>query len=270
MERIRQPAVAGSFYPAEPGILRRQVEDLLAGGSTEGALGAVAPHAGYVYSGGVAGLVYGTARIPETVVLLGPNHRGLGATVALPAAAAMATPLGEVPVHEALAEAFLEACPGARRDAAAHKREHCLEVQIPFLQVARGGRPLWILPVLLGTLDPATLARVGSALGAALAREAPDSLLVASTDMSHFLPDRAARVRDQLAIQEMERLDAEGLRSVCTREQVTMCGLGGATVVMQACRDRGASHGRLLRYATSADAGGDPAEVVGYAGLLIR
>jgi AmmeMemoRadiSam system protein B len=182
----------------------------------------------------------------------------------------MATPLGEVPVHAAAAAAFLEACPIARPDDRPHKAEHSLEVQLPFLQAVRGDKPLSVLPVLLATHEAAALKEVAAALVAALEREAPGALLVASSDMSHYRPEAEARSRDREAIREMERLDPEALQEVCIREGVSMCGVSAAMVAMEACKMRGASEARLLRYATSAEAGGDPQEVVGYAGLLIH
>jgi len=270
MDRVRKPAVAGTFYPSDPEDLRRTAAGMLSGRGEEEALGVVVPHAGFIYSGPVAGHVFGTVRVPEVVVLLGPNHWGTGPGVAVPEARGMATPLGDVPVHAGAASAFLAACPSARKDDRSHRAEHSLEVQLPFLQLVRGDRPLSVLPILLATNDDDALHEVAAALVGLLEGEVQGALLVASSDMSHYVPEATARARDREAIREMERLDGEGLRDVCVREGVSMCGVAAAMVVMEACRSLGASGGRLLRYATSADAGGDPQEVVGYAGLMIH
>jgi AmmeMemoRadiSam system protein B len=255
--------------------LREEVTRLLAGaGPSTGArppreaVAAVVPHAGYVYSGPVAGAVFGRLIIPETVVLLGPNHTGLGASISVWASGAWRTPLGEVEVDEAFAAALLERFPPAAANESAHLREHALEVQLPFLQVLRPG--LRIVPIVLAVDTLAPLVSLGETL-AELAASHPRPLLVlASTDMTHFQPQRVAELQDKLALERVLALDAEGLWQVVLENDISMCGYMPTAAVLVYARARGATSGELVRYETSGDRTGDRGSVVGYAGVIIR
>lgn len=264
---LREPAVAGSFYPDAPGALAQVVDGWLAAPSPRAAaLGVVVPHAGYVYSGAVAGAVYGKVAIPARVVVLGPNHTGLGhAGAALWPAGDWATPLGVVPIDAALTGALGQAA-GVAPDPAAHLREHSLEVQVPFLQRARPD-------VAIAALCLAHLSyRACETLGRAVARAAEEAgaLVVASSDMSHYVSAATARAKDERAIERILALDPAGLYDVVHAEDISMCGIIPATVMLVAARERGATSAELVRYAHSGEVNGDHRSVVGYAGIVVR
>jgi AmmeMemoRadiSam system protein B len=262
----REPAVAGRFYAIEPRKLVRELDGYLGAGEARvAAKGIVAPHAGYVYSGAIAGSVYARVDVPQRVIVLGPNHTGLGRPVALwPPGGAWHTPLGSVPVSAALTSA-LAASPGIEQDRAAHLHEHSLEVQLPFLQRARPD--VEIAALCLGPLDVAECEAVGRAVAAAAG--AAGALVVASSDMSHYIPEDAARAKDRLAIDRILALDPEGLHRTVRRERISMCGVVPATVMLFAARELGATRAELVRYGSSADVSGDRDHVVGYAALLV-
>jgi hypothetical protein len=262
----RDPVVAGRFYPGDPIRLAREVDRLLAAaGEPAKVLGLVAPHAGYVYSGAVAGAVYARVVVPERVIVLGPNHTGLGGKVALWAEGRWETPLGAVPVDAGLAEALL-ASPLVARDREAHRFEHSLEVQVPFLQ--RRQARLSIAPLCLGPLAWPECEALGKHV--ARAASAAGALLVASSDMSHYLPAAEARAKDERALEKLLALDPRGLHEVVRREHITMCGFVPATVMLVAAREMGATRASLVRYGHSGETSGDDRSVVGYAGVVVR
>ena len=261
---LRHPAVAGTFYPADPRAHAGAVDGFLAtDAAPAAAIGVVAPHAGYVYSGAVAGAVYARVEVPARVLVLGPNHTGLGALEALWPAGAWQTPLGEVPIDAALTAALSRA-PGVEPDVGAHAREHALEVQVPFLQRRRAGVAVAAL-----CLGPLTWPEC-EALGRAVARAARGALLVASSDMTHYEPAAVAREKDARAIERILALDPEGLHRVVRREGITMCGVIPTTVMLVAARELGATSAELVRYAHSGEVTGDDDAVVGYAGVVVR
>jgi hypothetical protein len=261
----REPAVAGRFYTAEPAALRRQLDRFLAAdGQRVRAKGIVAPHAGYVYSGAVAGAVYARVEIPPRVVVLGPNHTGLGRPAALWPGGAWRLPSGDVAVDPDLTAA-LAASPLVERDPEAHLLEHSLEVQLPFL--ARARPDVAIAALCLGPLDLETCVALGEHVARAAA--AAGALVVASSDMSHYIPAERAREKDHRAIERILALDPAGLYDVVRRERITMCGIVPATVMLVAALELGATRAELVRYANSGDVSGDTRQVVGYAGLLV-
>ncbi len=262
---IRDPAVAGHFYDAKPQALAAEVDRLL---SAEApgirARGVLAPHAGYVYSGAVAGAVYARVDVSPRVIVLGPNHTGLGARAALWPGGAWRTPLGSVPIDPGLTGA-LAGCPLLEGDPVAHMREHSIEVQVPFLQRARPG--VTIAALCLGQLDYAECEEIGRAVARA-ARDA-GALVVASSDMSHYIPAALARAKDMRAVERIVALDPRGLHEVVRRERITMCGFIPATVMLVAVKELGASAAELVRYAHSGEVTGDDESVVGYAGIVV-
>jgi MEMO1 family protein len=267
--RVRQPAVAGVFYPASPASLGSMVERLTVEATTRhDLLACIAPHAGYVYSGSVAGKMYGHLRLPRRVVLLGPNHTGLGAAIAVAPEASWHTPLGDPPLDRELGNALIGAFPDAREDAAAHLREHALEVHLPFLQM---GRPdVVVLPICLGHLSLATCEALGGALAEVIRGAGEPVGIVASSDMTHYEPDEVARDRDRLAIDAALGLDPRRLYETVHAHRITMCGVVPATVAIAAARVLGATGAHLVDYATSGDVSGDRSSVVGYAGICFH
>jgi AmmeMemoRadiSam system protein B len=265
---IRQPAVAGQFYPAVGEKLRAEMENLVVPApGREKVLGIVAPHAGYIYSGGVAGELYGTVEVPRDVIILGPNHHGIGARAALHARGEWLTPLGRVPVNTRLAELVTQHAPLVAEDTTAHHYEHSLEVQVPFLQIVRPD--VTITPLCLGFNDFASCRALGTGIARAIREYGGEALIVASSDMTHYEAADAARAKDDQAIAEVLALNPEGLLKVCRERQITMCGVVPATVMLVAALELGATKARLVRYATSGDVTGDNRQVVAYAALTV-
>ncbi len=270
MEAVqRKPAVAGAFYPGTASALERELRTLVPEiADRHDLLACVAPHAGYVYSGGVAGEVYGHLDIPRRVVVLGPNHTGFGAMISVAPHATWRTPMGDQPVDRELAQLLVERHPLATFDAGAHGREHSLEVQLPFL-IAR--RPdVAVLPVCLAHLDLETCLGLGRTL-ADIMRDLGEPVgIVASSDMSHYLPDEKARELDRLAIDAALTLRPRTLYETVHRHGISMCGVVPATVALAAAGELGATAAHLVAYATSGDVNNDRSAVVGYAGICIH
>lgn len=269
MPMIRKAHYANSWYPGNPARLRAEISTFtLESPAPEKVLGIVAPHAGVVYSGNVAGAVYGRVQVPDTVVVLAVNHRGVGARAAVFGTGTWETPLGRVPVQEEAAESLMRHVPFLEEDPMAHEREHSLELHLPFLQIRNPGFRL--VPVCLQHLDFSQCQRLGKGLARMVQERAEENLLVASSDMSHFETETVAREKDSLAIQRILALDPVGLYETVKRHRISMCGVVPVTVLLCACLELGAREAELVRYATSGQVSGDYSSVVGYAGILIR
>jgi len=265
---IRRPAVAGTFYPETARALRGQVEDLLPRGPRERAVAAVAPHAGYIYSGRVAGEVYGALEPAEVYVILGPNHTGLGAGAAIVTEGAWATPLGEMSIETGLARILLKASDVLEEDDLAHLKEHAIEVQLPFLQL-QDPVPTFV-PICLLSHEYAVCHDVGHAVAEAVAAYPKRVMVVASTDLNHYEPQEVAERKDRLAIERMLALDPPGLHRTVRQHRISMCGSHPTTAVLLAAKALGATSARLVRHMTSGDVNHDYSRVVGYAGVIIR
>jgi AmmeMemoRadiSam system protein B len=265
----RKPAVANLFYPGDKRQLEEQLDSFIEPSpEPKRAMAAISPHAGYIYSGGVAGAVFSRIRIPEVVLILGPNHRGGGAPVAVYASGSWDMPSGSVPINEDLANLVLQAVGGKiKDDARAHAMEHSIEVQVPFLQMLRPD--VTIVPISVSQAGYDTCEEIGQALGKVVKDCGKEVLLVASTDMTHYESQDEAEAKDRLAIDRILSLDPKGLLSTVTQHGISMCGVIPTTIVLAACRAMGASKAELVRYATSGDVTGDYAQVVGYAGLIV-
>jgi MEMO1 family protein len=265
---VRLPAVAGSFYDARADRLERHVRSHLpAAGSPGPAFGAIVPHAGYVYSGPVAGAVYGALRLPPAVILLCPNHTGRGAPAALDPSEAWRTPLGDVPVHRRLAERLLALCPSLEEDSEAHRREHSLEVQLPFLQVLRPD--VSFVPVCIGEPSLELCREIGEACARIRSESEEPPLVLASSDMNHYESRAEGRRKDDRALARVEALDPEGLFRTVVTESISMCGFLPATALLFAARAAGAGPARTVARRDSGDETGDTASVVGYAGVIV-
>ncbi len=266
---IRKPAVAGMFYKAEAEELRSQMESLWPHPrpQTHPCLGAMVPHAGYVYSGRVAAGVYAHLEPADTYILIGPNHTGLGERLALAAADAWETPLGRVPINKKLSQEILHRCEFIREDNLAHRDEHSLEVQLPFLQMT--DRPFSIVGLLVGTGDMKIIKGLGMAVAGAVRKAGQKIIILASSDMNHFENLEQTRRLDHLALQKVLALDPDGLMEIVSRENISMCGAAPAAAMLAAARELGAQNAAIVDYATSAEAGGDEERVVGYAGVII-
>lgn len=265
---VRPPAVAGKFYPSSPEELARQIDEYCRlGGERKPALGCVVPHAGYMYSGHVAGAVYSALEIPRRCILLGPRHFPQGQPMAILTEGSWQTPFGEAAIDSMLAAELARTCPLLREDSVAHEREHSLEVQIPFFQRLAG--EFQFVPVVLGTDRYPALEQLGHAVAQIVSEQKEAVLIVASSDMNHYESDAITRVKDGHAIERILALDPRGLYDRVRNEGITMCGYSATVAMLVAVRELGATNTQLIRYATSGDVNGDLDQVVGYTGIVI-
>lgn len=266
---IRPAAVAGRFYPAEPRALVRQIDEcVFAATGKIRARAIIVPHAGYVYSGRVAGAVYGAIAMPSKFILLGPRHFPRGERFAILSDGAWQTPLGQARIDAPLAAALKEKFPLLREDAVAHAAEHSLEVQLPFLQ--RLVSDFTFVPIVIGTDRFDALEMLGRAVADIVRAQNENVLIVASSDMNHRESDAVTRVKDRKAIDAILALDARSLYDTVRRESISMCGYGPAVAMITAVKELGSTNAELLRYATSGGVNGDLDDVVGYAGIIVR
>jgi len=289
MDSIRRPAVAGTFYRGDPRALRAEIEDCfthqLGPGVTpevdpEGpgrVLGLVCPHAALQYSGPAAAWSYAElARdgLPDGIILIGPNHTGMGQAVAVSGAAAWNTPLGDIPVAADLRDRILAAFPGAREDDSAHRFEHSLEVQLPFIQYLFG-RDVPVLPIALRKVSESSeqsaealrLTHLAQAL--ADAAEGRRVAIIASNDMTHFEPQQAATEKDRAVVEKVAALDAPAMLRLVDARRISMCGVLAVATMLYAAAALGAREAKLLTYYTSGDIIGDKSNVVGYAAVRV-
>jgi len=269
---LRHPAVAGRFYPGDPDDLRAEAQSYLSQSKSTKqapvkAIGCIAPHAGYMYSGHVAGAVFARIEIPARCIVMCPNHTGVGRALAVMSEGGWETPLGDVPIDTELAQALKQKFPALNEDSAAHRAEHAAEVELPFLQLMQPN--LRFVPIALGTSQFEMLEQLGKALADVIAEQDDPILIVASSDMNHYESDAVTRVKDHRAIERILTLDARGLFDVVTQQGVTMCGFGPAVAMLTAARQLGAKSTELVKYATSGDVSGDREMVVGYAGVVV-
>jgi MEMO1 family protein len=267
---LRLPAVAGTFYPNNPSELSQQIRSFAhgeTGGEKISCRACLVPHAGYKYSGSVAGAVYQRIALPKRIIVLGVRHFPHGEEAAILSEGAWRTPLGDAAVDADLAAKISGAGPLLCEDSIAHEREHSLEVQLPFLQILTPG--FTFVPIALGTIRFDELVAIGESLGKILAAE-PDVLLLTTSDFNHYEDDATTRRKDRLAIEKILQFDPRGLFDVCRKEKISMCGLGPAVAMLTALNQIGSNNAELVQYATSADISGDTSAVVGYAGFLFR
>ncbi len=270
---VRKPAVAGRFYPGNAQQLRSEVETFTAAPANAAAepkiraTGCVVPHAGYMYSGHVAGAVFRRLELPRRFVILCPNHTGMGEPLAIMSEGAWNTPLGNVPIDEALAAELKAHMPLLTEDSVAHRDEHALEVELPFLQVLAPG--FQFVPITVGTSNFEALSALGVVIGKALMNRKAEVMIVASSDMNHYENDSVTRVKDRRAIDQLLAVDPRGLYDVVHEGNISMCGYGPAVVMLTAAKKLGATKAELIRYATSGDVSGEKDMVVGYAGIAV-
>ena len=265
----RSPAVAGRFYPEDPKALLEEVRrhldpDIL----KVHARGVIVPHAGFMYSGDVAGSVYSRIEIPDTVILLGPNHTGMGERIALACHGSWIMPFGDLEIDNNVAKAILENLPIACDNEDAHRLEHSLETQLPFLQYFR--KQFKIVPICLMRLSLDECRMVARAIVTAVQSCDRPVLIVASSDMTHYESHAQASEKDHEAIDQILKMNPEGLFRTVEQNGITMCGVNPATVMLAACKALGATQAELARYMTSGEISGDMDQVVGYAGVVVR
>jgi len=268
---IREPAVAGQFYPGSKNALLREVESLIDSKAKKAdAIGVVSPHAGYVYSGSVAGSVLSSIMSKGTYVVMGPNHTGLGERFGLDTSRSWRTPLGEVAINRPLAGAIQKHSRLIMDDSLSHAHEHSIEVQLPFLQVLQEAFTFVPIVISYATLD------AYREIGAAIAKGIKDlglqkdATIIASSDMTHYEPHETAKKKDAFAIEAVLALDEKRLVEEVSARDITMCGFAPTAIMITAAKALGAKSARLVRYQTSGDTSGDYSSVVGYAGIIIE
>ncbi len=265
---IRPAAVAGSFYPGGESALRRDVSSHLGKRLFDRApIAAMAPHAGYVYSGDTAGCLYGGITIPPRIVLIGPNHTGRGRRAAVSPDEFWQTPLGRVAVDLAFRDELLREAPLLLLDPEAHAREHSLEVQLPFLQVARP--KFTIVPIILGPLSLPEAEEMGRALARVIRHIPGETMILASSDMNHYESQSTTIEKDRIALHRFLELDPAALYRDVEAFDISMCGFIPATVALVAAHELGAASAELLDHRTSGDVSGDYDQVVGYASSVV-
>jgi MEMO1 family protein len=271
---VRRPAVSGRFYPASAEDLEREVQGLLTPvlpfSHPATARAAIVPHAGYVYSGVTAAHVFARLQLPRLIVVLAPNHTGrceAPGGVSLWEAGAFETPLGLVPIDAALAEAIQSACSLVSIDHAAHRDEHAIEVELPFIQVRRPDAA--IVPLVLAWDDWEQARILGEALAGVVRRSAEPILLLASSDLNHYEAAAVSEIKDAQALAAIRVLDGALLLRRCQTERISMCGRAAAAAVLAAARALGATTAEVVDYRHSGWVTGDEARVVGYGGVVI-
>ena len=266
---LRKPAVAGRFYPADKDRLVAEVARHL--GESHGqiqARGALVPHAGYMYSGHVAGAVYSQIRVPGRITILCPNHTGLGASLAIMSEGSWEIPLGKIEIDTPLAKKLMRHCHLLSEDAEAHRFEHSLEVQLPFLYYLR--KDFRFVPIVIGHSGYASLERLGKAIDQTIQETEDEILILASSDMNHYEPDEVTRIKDGKAIEKILALEPKGLYEVIRSESISMCGYGPSIAMIHGTQSLKTRKAELIKYATSGDVSGNRKEVVGYAGIVVH
>ncbi len=267
---IRKPVVSGQFYPKEAAKLRAMVKGFLpekTAAKIDGR-GLILPHAGYQYSGKVAAVTVNSVYLRKNVVVLGTNHTGQGSAFSLWAQGAWQTPLGDIPVNETLSRAIIDGGNYIKEDRAAHAFEHSIEVELPILKAAGGEFSL--IPIACQHASGADYLGAARQLCDALGPVAAETTFVASTDMTHYEPEPAARRKDSLAIEHILNFDVEGLIKTVKKENISMCGLAPVCVFLHCMKLLGARKARVVLYETSGSASGDFDSVVGYAGIVVQ
>ena len=270
MMSVRPPAVAGMFYEGSPDALRRQVDECFAGNppaTKQKFIGAVVPHAGLMYSGHVAAAFYAAADLPKRFIILCPNHTGFGHYAAINREGAWRTPLGDCAIDTPLADALMSRTKLLQVDAAAHAREHSLEVQLPFLQ--RLLPSFRFVPICLATHRLDLTEEIGNAVAEVVKGESEPVGILASSDLNHYEDQESTIRKDNLAIEEVVARKPKELWRVVDEFDVSMCGFIPTTAMLVAANRLGATKATLLKHATSGDINGDYRRVVGYASILV-
>ena len=267
---IRKASVAGQFYPAVAEQLNKMIASFLNSSvKKQDVIGCILPHAGYVYSGCVASQTLATVNIKDTVILLGPNHTGQGATFSIVSSGYWRTPLGDVEIDSDLAALFLSKSKYLEDDYLAHLDEHSLEVQLPLLQYLK--KDYKIVPVAIKTEDLTKLKSFAEELASVIVENnlCDSVMFIASSDMTHYEPLEIAQRNDALAVKEIVALNEDKLQEVVKQFSISLCGFAPIAVLIKVAKLLGAKTGKLVKYQTSGEVNKDTASVVGYAGITI-
>lgn len=265
---LRKPAVAGYFYQASPDKLTEQVNRYVEEDAEKiRAIGVLSPHAGFMYSGAVAGAVYSRLKLPDTFIIVGPNHTGMGSSVSVFSDGRWEMPNGTVEVDDKLAKTIINKSEYASEDYNAHLGEHSLEVQIPFIQHFINS--FKIVPITMMSTTLEVCRDLGYAISEAVKEAKKDVLIIASSDMTHYESAAYAKEKDTMAIDRILSLNPHGLHEVITKQHITMCGVAPAVTMLYAALLLGATKANLIKYMNSGDVSGDYDQVVGYAGIIV-
>ncbi|HVN24193.1 MAG TPA: AmmeMemoRadiSam system protein B [Syntrophorhabdales bacterium] len=265
---LREPAVSGMFYPADPKALLDDIEVYLKQASPEeirgDIKGMVSPHAGYMYSGAVAAWGYKALlmRKYDTVIIIAPSHKAYFEGAAVQERGGYRTPLGIVQIDEEFASELVKESKVVQANTQVHKGEHSLEVQLPFLQVVL--QEFRMVPLIMGTQDSGVSRELASALSKVIRRIGTKSLVIGSTDLSHYYPYAHALELDGQVARNLGSFDIAGLTSDLEADKCEACGAGAVVATMAVSRKLGANAAKVLKYANSGDVSGDKASVVGY------
>ena len=267
---IRKPAVAGAFYPSNPEDLTVMIKSMVdLERERRKVLAVISPHAGFIYSGPVAGALFSSVQFPGKYVLVGPSHRMISSKAAIMRTGTWSTPLGDIPVDSELADLMLSSSTILEEDEKAHRSEHSIEVQLPFIQYFV--KHFSIVPICIGYyISYEELEELGRAIAEGIKKCDSEALIIASTDMSHYVEQSIAQKLDSMAIQKILELNPKGLYETVTSKNISMCGFQPTTSVLVASKELGAKTASLIKYQTSGDISGNYDEVVGYAGILIE
>lgn len=266
---LRNPAVAGQFYPASKEQLICEIEKYInKKASKEKILGIVLPHAGYVYSGETAALALSRAELPDNIIILGPNHTGAGARFSIMAHGMWNTPMGNVNINGELAEIILNKTSLLKEDEEAQIYEHSIEVQLPIIQYLKGN--FRFVPIVVSYGDIKQYQEIGYAIAGAIEEFGEEVVIIASSDMTHYESSETAKTKDNLAIESILKLNEAELFNRVHKHSISMCGCGPVCIMLAACKKLGAKHAELVKYTNSGEVTGDFAQVVGYAGITVK
>ena len=265
----REAAVSGMFYPGSPIELRKTIAEMVDEDAVkEDAIGLIMPHAGYVYSGNVAGATISRVNVKDTCIVMGPNHTGKGRPFSIMTNGIWKTPLGNVKIDSALAKRILANSKYLSEDYLAHISEHSIEVQLPFLQYFN--QDVQIVPIILSHATGTVYREIGRAIAKAIEDSGKEALIIASSDMTHYEEHQAVIRKDNMAIEAILELDEGELLERIRNNNISMCGSGPAVSLISAARELGAGESELVMHRTSGDTSGDYDSVVGYAGIIIK
>lgn len=283
----REPVVAGQFYPSSVPSLKKQIENFIDKETKkEDAIGAIMPHAGYIYSGRVAGSVASRIKFKQTFIILGPNHTGFGKNFSIMVEGTWRTPLGSVQINAPLAKKILDSSNYLEDDFIAHRHEHSIEVELPFLQYLNPIRNITltnrkdkisngvkedfkIIPIVISHSEGKIYKEIGKSIAGIIKEEKQGVVIIASSDMTHYEPHQIAKEKDQKAIESILKLDEDELLERIEKLDISMCGYAPCVVMLSCVKILGAKNAKLVMYQTSGDASGDYSSVVGYAGIII-
>ena len=266
---IRQPAVAGQFYPENLNELTKELDSyIMLGHDKVNAFGVLCPHAGYIYSGRVAGSVFAQIKVPDKVIILAPNHTGYGPEFSIWPEGSWRTPLGDVEIDEDLVDKLVNDNDLLVKDCDAHKYEHAAEVILPFLQYKNPKTKVVVIVIMSRSLKK--LKELGKSISVSVKDMRSNALMVASSDMTHQESETSANKKDKIAIEEIIKLDEDGLFNKVEENDISMCGVCPAVSMLVFSKELGASSAHLTKYETSGKTTGDYNHVVGYAGILVK